>query len=188
MTVSSRENDWAVWMRAAMTGDAGAYRQLLVSLAPHIRAVARFRCRSLGAPEDEVEDLVQEVLLTIHLKRGTWDQSRPIGPWVAAITRNRLIDILRRRGRHVTVPVEDFVDSLWAEDPTPALSTRDTDSLLGRLKPQQREIVQSISLDGSSIRETADRLHITEGAVRVTLHRALKALAIFYRSSGARED
>jgi DNA-directed RNA polymerase specialized sigma24 family protein len=129
-----------------MTGDAGAYRQLLVSLAPHVRAVARFRCRSLGTPEDEVEDLVQEVLLTIHLKRGTWDQSRPIGPWVAAITRNRLIDIPRRRGRHVTVPIEDFVDSLWAEDPTPALSTRDTDSLLGRLKPQQREIVQSISL------------------------------------------
>jgi RNA polymerase sigma factor (sigma-70 family) len=187
MTTSSRENDWAVWMRAAMTGDAGAYRQLLVSLTPHIRAVARSRCRSLGAPEDEVEDLVQEVLLTIHLKRGTWDQSRPIGPWVAAITRNRLIDILRRRGRHVTVPIEDFVDSLSAEGPTPALSTRDTDSLLGRLKPQQREIVQSISLNGSSIRETADRLHITEGAVRVTLHRALKALAVFYRSS-ARED
>jgi RNA polymerase sigma factor (sigma-70 family) len=170
-----------------MTGDAGAYRQLLVSLTPHIRAVARSRCRSLGAPEDEVEDLVQEVLLTIHLKRGTWDQSRPIGPWVAAITRNRLIDILRRRGRHVTVPIEDFVDSLSAEGPTPALSTRDTDSLLGRLKPQQREIVQSISLNGSSIRETADRLHITEGAVRVTLHRALKALAVFYRSS-VRED
>jgi RNA polymerase sigma factor (sigma-70 family) len=187
MTTSSQENDWAVWMRAAMTGDAGAYRQLLATLAPHIRAVARFRCRSLGAPEDEVEDLVQEVLLTIHLKRGTWDQSRPIGPWIAAITRNKLIDVLRRRGRRITVPIEDFEDSLRAEDPTPELSARDAESLLGRLKPQQREIVQSISLNGSSIRETADRLHITEGAVRVTLHRALKALAVFYRSS-TRED
>jgi RNA polymerase sigma factor (sigma-70 family) len=187
MTTSSQENDWAAWMRAAMAGDGGAYRQFLVSVTPHVRAVARSRCRSLGAPESEVEDIVQEVLLTLHLKRGTWDRSRPIGPWVAAITRNRLIDILRRRGRHVTVPIEDFVDSLSAEGPTPALSTRDTDSLLGRLKPQQREIVQSISLNGSSIRETADRLHITEGAVRVTLHRALKALAVFYRSS-VRED
>ena len=187
MTTSSQESDWAVWMRAAMTGDAGAYRQLLVSLAPHVRAVARARCRSLGAPEGEVEDLVQEVLLTIHLKRGTWDQSRPIGPWVAAIARNRLIDFLRRRGRHITVPIEDFVDSLPAEDRTPELSTRDVDTLLGQLKPQQREIVRSISLNGSSIRETADRLQMTEGAVRVTLHRALKALAVFYRSS-ARED
>jgi len=121
------------------------------------------------------------------LKRGTWDQSRPIGPWVAAITRNKLIDILRQRGRHITVPIEDVVDSLQAEDVTPELSTRDIDTLLGHLKPQQREIVRSISLNGSSIRETADRLQMTEGAVRVTLHRALKALAVFYRSS-ARED
>jgi RNA polymerase sigma-70 factor (ECF subfamily) len=187
MTTSSQENDWAVWMRAAMTGDAGAYRQLLVSLAPRLRAVARSRCRSLGAPEDEIEDLVQEVLLTIHLKRGTWDQLRPIGPWVAAITRNKLIDVLRRRGRHITVPIEDFVDSLQAEDQSPELPAREIDSLLARLRPQQREIVRSISLDGSSIRETADRLQMTEGAVRVTLHRALKTLAVFYRRS-ASED
>src|ERR1700726_3675798 len=130
MTTSSQENDWAAWMRAAMTGDAGAYRQLLVSLAPHVRAVARSRCRRLGAPEGEVEDLVQEVLLTIHLKRGTWDQSRPIGPWLAAIPRNRLIDVLRRRGRHTTVPIEEFVDRRPAENPPPELSTRDIDSLL----------------------------------------------------------
>src|ERR1700738_5179421 len=150
MTTSSQENDWAVWMRAAMTGDAGAYRQLLVSLAPHVRAVARSRCRSLGPPEGEVEDLVQEVLLTIHLKRGTWDQSRPIGPWVAAIARNRLIDVLRRK-RHITVPIEDVVDSLQAADRTPELPPRDTNPLLGQLKPQQRDIVRAISLDGSSI-------------------------------------
>src|SRR3954471_7486298 len=186
MTTSSKENDWAVWMRASMTGDAGAYRQLLVSLTPHVRAVARSRSRRLGTPEGEVEDLVQEVLLTIHLKRGTWDQSRPIGPWVAAIVRNKLIDALRRR-RHIAMPIEDFVDSLPAEDRTPELSTRDIDTLLGHLKPQQREIVRSISLSGNSIRETAHRLHMTEGAVRVGLHRALKALAVFYRSS-ARED
>jgi RNA polymerase sigma-70 factor (ECF subfamily) len=183
MTTLSRESDWTVWMRAAMTGDAGAYRQFLVSVAPYLRAMVRSRCRSFGAPESDAEDIVQEVLLTIHLKRGTWDQSRPIGPWLAAITRNKLIDVLRRRGRHTTVPIEDFADSLQAEDATPGLSARDIDTLLGQLKPQQREIVRSISLDGGSIRETADRLALTEGAVRVALHRALKALAVFYRSS-----
>jgi RNA polymerase sigma-70 factor (ECF subfamily) len=169
-----------------MTGDAGAYRKLLVSLAPHMRAVAHSRCRRLGAPESEVEDIVQEVLLTIHLKRGTWDQSRPIGPWVAAIVRNKLIDVLRRK-LHITVPIENFVDSLQAEDLAPELSTRDIDTLLGHLKPQQSEIVRSISLKGSSIRETADRLQMTEGAVRVTLHRALKALAVVYRSGGGED-
>jgi len=79
------------------------------------------------------------------------------------------------------------VDSLQAEDQAPEVPSREIDSLLARLRPQQREIVRSISLDGSSIRETADRLHMTEGAVRVTLHRALKTLAVFYRRS-ASED
>jgi RNA polymerase sigma factor (sigma-70 family) len=187
MTASSRENDWAVWMRAAMAGDAGAYRQFLVSVAPHVRGVAHSRCRSLGAPEGEAEDIVQEVLLAIHLRRGTWDQSRPVGPWVAAITRNKLIDVLRRRGRRISVPIEEVADSLRADDRTSELSTRDIDALLAHLKPQQREIVRSISLNGNSIRETADRLRMTEGAVRVALHRALKALSVHYRSS-ARED
>src|SRR5215813_7337798 len=122
---SSRENDWAVWMRAAVAGDAGAYRQFLVSVTPHLRTLARSRCRGSGVPECEAEDIVQEVLLAIHLKRGTWDQARPIGPWVAAITRNKLIDVLRRRGRHINVPIEDFVDSLQAEDQTPELSARE---------------------------------------------------------------
>jgi len=79
------------------------------------------------------------------------------------------------------------MDSLQAEDQTPELSAHEIDTLLGHLKAHQREIVKSISLNGNSIRETADRLQMTEGAVRVTLHRALKALAVFYRSS-ARED
>jgi RNA polymerase sigma factor (sigma-70 family) len=187
MTTSSQENDWAVWMRAAMTGDPGAYRQFLVSVAPHVRAVARSRCRMLGAPESEAEDVVQEVLLTIHLKRGTWDQSRQIGPWVAAITRNKLIDVLRRRGRHVSVPIEEVMDSLQAEDQTPELSGHEIDTLLGHLKAQRREIVESISLNGNSIRETADRLQMTEGAIRVALHRALKSLGALYRS-GVHED
>ncbi|MBN9047167.1 MAG: sigma-70 family RNA polymerase sigma factor [Rhizobiales bacterium] len=187
MTMSSREADWARWMRSAMAGDSAAYRQFLISVAPHVRAVAHSRCRSLGVPDSEAEDIVQEVLLTIHLKRGTWDQSRPVGPWVAAITRNKLIDVLRRRGRHVNIPIDDVVDSLRMEDHTLDLAAHDVDTLLAQLKTQQREIVRSISLSGDSIRETATRLQMTEGAVRVALHRALKALAVLYRS-GTHED
>ena len=178
----SQEVDWAALMRAAMAGDADAYRRFLVSVAPHVRAVARSRCRRLGALEGEVEDIVQEVLLAINLKRGTWDAARPIGPWVAAITRNKLVDALRRRGRHISVPIEDVMESLSAEDRAAALMHHDMDGLLARLKAQQREIVQSISVNGDSIRETAERLQMTEGAVRVALHRALKALGAVYRS------
>src|SRR5262249_27611494 len=103
------------------------------------------------------------------------------------ITRNKLIDILRRRGRHVSVPIEDVIDTLPAEQQTPEISDRDIDKLLGQLKARQREIVRSISINGNSIRETAGRLQRTEVAVRVTLHRALKALGALYRGS-VRED
>jgi RNA polymerase sigma factor (sigma-70 family) len=169
-------------MRAAMTGDAGAYRQFLVAVTPHVRAIARSQCRRFGAPEGEAEDVVQEVLLAIHLKRGTWDQDRPIRPWVAAITRNKLVDALRRRGRYASVPIEEVADSLSVEDQLPDVMQHDMDALLGHLTAQQREIVRSISLNGYSIQETAERLKMKEGAVRVALHRALKALGALHQS------
>lgn len=182
MTATSREEEWAACMRAAMAGDAVAYHRFLAAVTPHLRAMALARCRQFGAPAVEAEDVVQEVLLTVHLKRGTWDQNRPIGPWMAAIARNKLIDALRRRGRRVDVPIDEVVDSLEAEVQTPVLDASDIDTMLGQLKDQQREIVRSISLNGDSIRETAGRLSMSEGAVRVALHRALKSLAARYRS------
>jgi RNA polymerase sigma-70 factor (ECF subfamily) len=133
--------------------------------------------------ESEAEDIVQEVLLAIHLKQGTWDPSREIGPWLTAITRNKLIDAFRRRGRRIDVPIEDVMHSLQAEERLPEIRTRDIYALLGRLTCQKQEIVRSISIDGASIRETAERLKMTEVAVRVSLHRALKALGALYRSS-----
>lgn len=178
----TREGEWATWMRAAISGDAGAYRLFLVSVTPHVRSIARHRCRTTGASEGDAEDIVQEVLLAIHLKRGTWDQSRPIGPWIAGIVRNKFVDALRRRGRRTMIPIEDVMNTLGAEDQDDGLSNWEIDGLLKCLKSRQREIVQSISINGSSVRETADRLHISEGAVRVALHRALKTLADRYRS------
>ena len=187
MTTTSRETNWTMWMRAAVAGDSGAYRRFLHAVAPYIRAIARSRCRRLGILESEAEDIVQEVLLTIHLKRGTWDPSREIGPWLTAITRNKIIDVFRRRGRRIEVPIDDVLESLQAEEDLPELRPRDIDALVGKLTCQQQEIVRSISLGGASIRETAEGLDMTEIAVRVSLHRALKALGALYRSS-TRED
>jgi RNA polymerase sigma-70 factor (ECF subfamily) len=184
---SAREEQWADWMRGAIKGDAQAYERFLVAVTPHLRAMARKRCEQLGAPASEAEDVVQEVLLAVHLKRGTWDPARPIGPWLSIIVRNKLIDSLRRRGRRVNVPIEDVIDTLEAEQPADDLEWQDVEHLLRQLKDPQQDIVRSISLQGKSIRETAERLKMNEGAVRVALHRALKSLAAFYRSE-ARED
>ncbi len=182
MNHSAREEEWAVWMRAAVDGDAQAYHRFLTAVTPRLRAMAKRRCDQLGAPVSEAEDVVQEVLLAVHLKRGTWDSSRPIGPWLSTIVRNKLIDSLRRRGRHVSVPIDDVIDLLEAEEHTDALDRLDVDRMLEQLRDPGKTIVRSISVEGASVRETADRLKMTEGAVRVALHRALKALAALYRS------
>ena len=187
MNHSAREEEWAVWMRAAISGDAQAYHRFLSAVTPHLRTMARRRCDQLGAPTSEAEDVVQEVLLAIHLKRGTWDSSRPIGPWLSTIVRNKLIDSLRRRGRHIDVPIDDVMATLEAEEQAGNLDRLDAEHMLERLKDPQRDIVRSISIEGAGIRETAERLKMTEGAVRVSLHRALKALAALYRSE-TRED
>lgn len=188
LSVLDREQEWAEWLRGANAGDTQAYHRFLVAVTPHVRALARRRCASYGASASDAEDVVQDVLLAVHLKRGTWDEGRPIGPWLSAIVRNRLIDHLRRRGRRIDVPVEDVMAVLVAPEETDAGDDRhDVEALLERLKDPQRDIVRSISLEGAGIRETAARLKMSEGAVRVALHRALKLLATFYRS-GERED
>lgn len=182
MKTSGREEQWAVWLRAAIDGDGLAYERFLSAVAPYLRAMAKRYCDQFRAPASEAEDVVQEVLLAVHLKRGTWDVARPLGPWLSTIVRNKMIDSLRRRGRHVAVPIEDVIETLEAVDESDAMDVRDAERLIARLGEPQRDIVQSISLRGAGIRETAERLKMTEGAVRVALHRALKTLAALYRS------
>jgi RNA polymerase sigma-70 factor (ECF subfamily) len=165
-------------MRAAINGDAAAYNRLLVSLAPAIRSVARRGLGRAGLAVEEAEDVVQETLLAIHLKRHTWDPTMPLGPWVRAIARNKLIDSMRRRGRRDHVPIDDVVDTLAAEGGEPTPLPGRLDEHLQSLPDRQQSVVRAISLDGASIRETASKLNMSEGAVRVALHRGLAALSV----------
>ncbi|WP_020186636.1 sigma-70 family RNA polymerase sigma factor [Methylopila sp. 73B] len=179
--MNERERDWATWMKAAGAGDAEAYRRLLGELASFLRRVVRRRAGA-GVDEAEVEDVVQEALLAIHLKRGTWDPGQPVGPWVATIARNKLTDALRRRGRRIVVPIEDVAEALVAPGEDDGLSPRETDRLLAVLKGRQHDVVRSITVEGADIRATAAKLGMSEGAVRVALHRGLNALSAAYRS------
>lgn len=179
--MNERELDWATWMRAAEAGDTRAYRRLLDELSVFLRRVVRRR-GGFGVDDAEVEDVVQEALLAIHLKRGTWDPTQPVGPWVATIARNKLTDALRRRGRRIAVPIEDIEEMLAAPQEEDGLSAHETERLLSVLKGRQHDVVRSISLEGADIRATATKFGMTEGAVRVALHRGLSALSVAYRS------
>src|SRR5580704_9718977 len=177
------DDPWSRMMKAAIAGDEGAYRRLLEEIARSVRAMARAAFARARVGDADIEDAVQETLLAIHLKRHTWDPGQPLAPWVYAIARHKVVDALRRRGRRRAEPLEDFQEFLAAlegEDPH-ALS--DARRLLETLPPRQRDIVTSISLDGQSIAATAARLSMSEVAVRVALHRALKSLGAAWRKS-----
>jgi RNA polymerase sigma-70 factor (ECF subfamily) len=174
--VKRRDLEWAALMQAARAGDAAAYERCLRDMATALRPFARRALARFGLSDHHAEDVVQEVLLAVHLKRHTWDETRPIGPWIAAIARYKVVDVLRRRGARVHLPIEDFSEILAADDP-PVDAGADVARSLDALPKRQREVVQSIAVDGASIGETAVRLGMNEGAVRVALHRSLAALA-----------
>lgn len=174
---SERYQQWSDQMRAALTGDETAYRALLSDLSWALRPIVRRGFGGVNAADSEVEDVVQDVLLAVHLKRHTWDQGKPIGPWLMAITRNKMIDSLRKRGRRGEVTIEGMIDHLEAGGHEDVMHSHDVTRVLDRLNPRNREIVQAISIDGYSARDVADRLGMTEVAVRVALHRSLKTLA-----------
>lgn len=172
-----REAELDELMRAANRGDAHAYRNLLRLLAPILRGSARQALLRYGSSIEDVEDIVQETLLAMHLKRNTWIEDRPLLPWVRAISHNKLLDHLRRSGRGQHIPIDEFNDSLVADQPLSVASRLDADAAIGKLKGRQRDVVVAISLEGQSAREVAERLGMTEGAVRVVLHRALHSLS-----------
>src|SRR5688572_870571 len=99
-------------MRAAQEGDELAYRRLLSSLVHPLRMLAIRGLARAGLGPADVEDVVQETLLAIHLKRGTWDRNCRISPWITAIARHKLIDAVRRRHGRIEVSIEDLTDSL----------------------------------------------------------------------------
>ena len=127
------------------------------------------------------EDIVQETLLAMHLKRETWDEAQPIGPWLRAIARHKLVDHLRRRGFHDHLDIDDYADSPQAAVEIDSAAGIDSRQMLASLPERQRRIVEEMSLEGRPAADVAARLGMSEGAVRVALHRALKALAAIYR-------
>jgi RNA polymerase sigma factor (sigma-70 family) len=168
-------DQWEIWMRAANRGDTLAYRHLLQAITPPLRQIVRARGATLG--REGCEDVLQDVLLAIHAKRQTWREDQPLRPWLYAIARHKVVDAFRARGRRVELSVDDFSDTLAAPADADPMQGSDMDKVLGELDPRSAEIVRALGIHGESTAETAQRLQMSEGAVRVALHRALKTIA-----------
>ena len=175
--VREHEDEWTGLMRSAIEGDNVAYHRLLRGIAPVLRAAARRGLARAGQPVDQSEDIVQDILLAVHLKRHTWDASAPFAPWLFAIARNKLIDSLRRLGRRVFVNIEDFLEFIPSEPVAETVPAGEVEVRLHELPARQRDVLQLIAVEGASIKDTAAKLTMSEGAVRVAMHRGLTRLA-----------
>jgi RNA polymerase sigma-70 factor (ECF subfamily) len=180
--MQGREERLKSLLLQGLAGDASAYHVFLRELAGHLRAFLRRRLVQLP---DEVEDLVQECLLAVHNQRHTYDAGQPLTPWVQALARYKLIDMMRRRARtdmH-NDPFDEEDGFFAAADGEASDARRDLARLLEQLPDRQRLPIVHTKLEGLSVAETAQRTGMSESAVKVGVHRGLKALAALIRSA-----
>jgi RNA polymerase sigma-70 factor (ECF subfamily) len=176
MNMRDREKDWAADMRATQAGSREAYLRLLSGVSASFRQFAAADLRRFGLQYQDVEDVLQEILLAIHLKHHTWRPDHPFLPWLRAITRHKLVDFLRRRKRRNELPIDDFPD-ICPIMPTEPVITPPMQELLTELPRRQREVIEELGLGGASVADTAVKLKMSHGAVYVAFHRGLAALS-----------
>jgi RNA polymerase sigma-70 factor (ECF subfamily) len=174
-TLALREMRLREMMVQALAGNEAQYRTLLTELGGHLRAFYR---RRLGSQAAQVEDLVQETLLAIHNQRHTYDPVRPLTAWCFAIAKYKLIDSLRRHQRSdaLNEPLDD--EAVFAStDLDAGVAARDLTRLLEALPDRHRLPIVHVKVEGRSVAEAARLTGMSEAAVKVGIHRGLKALA-----------
>ena len=175
---SSRDpSGWSRLMACAQDGDRDAYRILLTEIEPYIRSIAlRYLNRSA-----DMEDAVQDVLLTVHAIRQTYDPRRPFGPWLVAIANRRIIDRLRRTTRHWSREVELSAEhETFAAEPANLLGENSVGlALVGaidKLPPDQRDAIRMLKLKEMSLKEASQASGRSVTALKVATHRAIRNL------------
>jgi RNA polymerase sigma factor (sigma-70 family) len=167
-------------MAAAQAGDAPSYRMLLAVIAPMVRRIIRRRHPFLSA--EDTEDLVQDVLLSVHMVRATYDRSRPFLPWLVAITRHRVADAARRHVRKRTweVAVDEYPETFEAaETNTGETEYGDAQALrqaVATLPEGQRTAIELTKLNELSLKEAAGRSGMSIAALKVATYRAIRTL------------
>jgi RNA polymerase sigma-70 factor (ECF subfamily) len=183
------EADLKALMIAGLDGDAAAYQRLLERLSGRLRSYFKNRLARLVQGASDAEDLVQETLIAIHTRRHTYDRTEPLTPWVHAIARYKLIDYLRRTAAlSADMPIEDADDVLAEDDHASAESAYDLNKLLGQLPDKMRRAIECVKIEGLSVAEAAKRCAMSESAVKVNVHRGLRALAASMRKRQGHED
>jgi len=174
----ARDREWSRLMAAAQDGDRAAYARLLREVVPFIRAVVARRHRQV----DRLDDVVQDVLLTLHKVRHTYDPARPFTHWLATLAQRRSVDMLRRRGRIDAIETfdEDAYETFSDPDANKEMDVRDRaaglDRAIATLPEGQREAIKLLKLQELSLAEASQVSGKSIAALKVNVHRAIKAL------------
>jgi RNA polymerase sigma-70 factor (ECF subfamily) len=177
VSAADRSAGWTGLMRAAQDGDQRAYADLLRQILPVTRAMVRRRIHDPGL----VDEVVQDVLLTLHRVRHTYDPDRPFMPWLAAIASTRAIDQLRRGRRHAHEVYDETAmlnhpDEIGERDADARDAQEEVTQLLDTLPPRQRQALELVKLNEHSLSEASAMTGQSVGALKVTIHRAIRAL------------
>jgi RNA polymerase sigma-70 factor (ECF subfamily) len=168
-------------MVQGLDGNAAAYRELLDQLG---RLLIVYFARRLGGGSGDAEDLVQEVLIAVHTRRATYDRGRPFTAWAHTIARYKLIDHYRRSRAHAAIPIDDAGELFAADRSEEATAKTDLKRLMADLPEKQRQAIQQVKLEELPVAEAAERTGMSQSAVKVSVHRGLKALAARIRGDG----
>ncbi|HEV7325194.1 MAG TPA: sigma-70 family RNA polymerase sigma factor [Bosea sp. (in: a-proteobacteria)] len=174
---------------AALAGDAAAYRHFLDTIGGRLRGYLRQMLARSGRHEpSEAEDVLQEALLALHLSRHTYEPTSPVTAWAHAIARYKLIDHLRRSGRHAgQLPLDDEAFQMAERSSAASTEARlDLDRAMATLPDRTRGLIDRVRLQGASVAEAADAAGMTENAAKVAIHRGLQAMGKFLSKRGAK--
>ena len=176
------ERELRALMIASLDGDTASYHTLLKQLTGHLRAYYRNRFARIGHGPTEAEDLLQEVLIAVHTHRHTYDRLQPFTPWIHAIARYKFLDYLRRtKSSYKDLPIASAEELTAKSDMEAVESGLDLQRLMLKISSKARNIIQYVKLEGLSVSEAALRCGMSESAVKVAVHRGLKALALQIR-------
>jgi RNA polymerase sigma-70 factor, ECF subfamily len=176
------ERELRALMTASLDGDGEAYHQLLERLTSHLRAYCRHRFARIGHGPTEAEDLLQEALMAVHTHRDTYDRTQPFTPWIHAIARYKFLDYLRRtKSSFKDIPMESAEELTATSDVAAVESGLDLERLMSSISSKARRAIEYVKLEGLSASEAAARCGMSESAVKVAVHRGLKALALRIR-------
>lgn len=189
MDVRAEEPELRALMLAGLDGDAAAHVTLLKRLSTRLRAYFKNQLRRIGRGAVEAEDLTQETLIAIHTRRHMYDRTQLFTPWVQAIARYKLLDYLRRTKISVReVDIEEVQDALSEEEAVGAEGRLDLETLLRQLPVKMRRAIELVKLRGLTTSEAAAASGMSPSAIKVSVHRGVKALSLLVKRKGAADE